>query len=343
MAGSRSRPSAIRSSPDGTSSLGPLARPGRRSQVTGYYLRRLVQAAVVMFIVSVIVFVLLHSLPGDSSVPSSGKGDDVRGASAHRPGRTEQAADRPVRLVAVASVAREPRFSYKQNQSVASLLGELVPRTLLLVGSSMLLALAIAVPMGLIQGLRRDHLDDRATTAVMLLFYTTPSFLLGSVLIVLLSIWINALPSTASNFGTGAGTDFQVLILPVVTLCLGNVSYFSRYMRSATIDSLLGDYVRTAKAKGVPTRRMLTHHVLRNAFSSTMTLLGLSLPYIFSGSLIVEALLNFPGVGLFWNAAQNRDFPVLLGVVLVVTLATVVGNLLADIGYAWLDPRVRLK
>lgn len=332
--------------PDGTSNLGSVTwRGGDRSQVTGYYLRRLVQAVVVMFIVSVIVFVLLHSLPG--GLVRAQLGGKATTYAVHQL-TLQEGLNKPLLaqfgLWLWHLVHGNLGFSYKQNQSVASLLGEFVPRTLLLVGSSMLLALAIAVPMGLIQGLRRDHIDDRAMTAVMLIFYTTPSFLLGSVLIVVLSIRLNALPSTASNFGTGAGTDFQVLILPVVTLCLGNVSYFSRYMRSATIDSLLGDYVRTARAKGVSTRRVLTHHVLRNAFSSTMTLLGLSLPYVLSGSLIVEALYNFPGVGLlFWNAAQDRDFPVLLGVVLVVTLATVVGNLLADIGYAWLDPRVRLK
>jgi peptide/nickel transport system permease protein len=128
----------------------------------------------------------------------------------------------------------------------------------------------------------------------------------------------------------------------VLTLCLGNVSYFSRYMRAATIDNLLSDYVRTANAKGATTKRILARHVLRNSISSTITLLGLSLPYVLSGSLIVEALFNFPGIGLlFWDAAQDRDFPVLLGVVLIVTVATIVGNLFADLAYAWIDPRVR--
>jgi peptide/nickel transport system permease protein len=303
------------------------------------------QAIVVMLIVSVIVFLLLHALPG--GLVRAQLGSRATPYAVHEI-TIEEGLNKPLPvqfgLWLWHAIHGNLGFSYKQNQSVSSLLVEFVPRTLLLVGSSMFLALAVAVPMGMIQGLRRDHLDDQAMTALMLVFYTTPSFLMGSVLIVLLSIWFNVLPSTASNFGAGAGTDFRDLILPVLTLCLGNVSYFSRYMRSATIDSLLGDYIRTAKAKGVPTRRMLVHHVLRNAFSSTITLLGLSLPYVLSGSLIIEALFNFPGVGLlFWNAAQNRDFPVLLGVVLVVTLATVIGNLLADLGYAWLDPRVRLK
>lgn len=313
--------------------------------MTRYYVRRLLQAIVVMFIVSIIVFGLLHALPGGLVRAQLGP----------------HATDYAVRQFTIAQGLNKPivvqfviwlwhtlhgnlGFSYKQNQSVSSLLAEYLPRTLLLVGSSMLIALAIAVPMGLIQGLRRNRIDDHALTAVMLVCYTTPSFLMGSLLIVVLSIWVNVAPSSALSYGTGTWVDVKDLILPVLTLVLGNVSYFSRYMRAATIDSLLADYVRTARAKGDPPRRILTHHVLRNAFSSTMTLIGLAVPYVFSGSLIIEALFNFPGVGLlFWNAAENRDYPVLLGVVLVVTLATVIGNLLADVGYALLDPRVRLR
>jgi peptide/nickel transport system permease protein len=113
-------------------------------------------------------------------------------------------------------------------------------------------------------------------------------------------------------------------------------------MRSSVIDSMLEDYVRTARAKGNSDRRVLLRHVLRNSLSSTITNLGLTLPYVFSGALIIEELFNFPGIGLlFWDASQSRDYPVLLGVVLVVTASVVVGSLVADIGYAAIDPRVR--
>ncbi|MHB1536207.1 MAG: ABC transporter permease, partial [Acidimicrobiales bacterium] len=221
---------------------------------------------------------------------------------------------------------------------------EYLPRTLLLVGTSIVLAIGIAVPLGLVQAKRRNKLDDHAVTTVMLIFYSMPSFLLGVILIVALNLWLGALPSTASNFGRSLGTDFTDLVLPVLTLCLGTVSYFSRYTRSATIDNLLEDYVKTARAKGASPWYVLLRHVLRNSLTSTVTMLGLSLPYVISGSLIVEELFNFPGIGLlFWNASQTRDYPVLLGVVLVVTMATVIGNLLADLGYAALDPRVRYR
>jgi peptide/nickel transport system permease protein len=313
--------------------------------MTGYYIRRLSQAVVVMFIVSIIVFILLHALPGGLVRAQLGPRATTY---AVRQFTIEQGLNKPV-VVQYAiwlwhALQGNLGFSYKQNQSVASLLAAYLPRTLLLVGSSMLIALAIAVPIGLIQGLRRDHIDDHTITSLMLVFYTVPTFLMGSILIVVLSIWTNVAPSNALSFGTGIWPDFKDLVLPVLTLVLGNVSYFSRYMRTSTIDVLLADYVRTARAKGASQSRILFRHVLRNAFSSTMTLIGLAVPYVLSGSLVVEALFNFPGVGLlFWNAAQYRDYPVLLGVVLVVTLATVIGNLLADIGYAILDPRVRLK
>ncbi len=313
--------------------------------MTNYCLRRLAQAVVVTFIVSVVVFILLHALPG--GLVRAQLGPKATTYAVHQI-TIQEGLNKPLPVQFWVWLWRllhgNLGWSYKENQAVSTLLAEFVPRTLLLVGSSMLLALAVAVPMGLIQGIRRNHIDDHGVSAVMLIFYTTPSFLLGTVLIVVLSIWLNVAPSTAANYGAGFGTDVRDLVLPVLTLCLGNVSYFSRYMRSATIDCLLGDYVRTARAKGASTRDILLRHVLRNALSSTVTLLGLSLPYVLSGSLIVEALYDFPGVGLlFWNAAQDRDFPVLLGVVLVVTLATIAGSLLADLGYAWLDPRVRYK
>jgi len=313
--------------------------------MTGYVLRRFGQAVVVMIIVSIVVFGILHALPG--GLVRAQLGPRASAYSVHQL-TIQEGLDKPlvVQYGIWAWHALQGRlgFSYKLNQSVGALLGQYLPRDLLLVGVSLLLAIAIAIPLGLWQGYRRNRPDDHALSAVMLIFYSMPSFLLGVVLIVVFNIWTNVLPSTATNFGNGLGTDFDVLVLPVLALCLGNVSYFSRYMRSSTVDNLLSDHVRTAIAKGASPGRLLLRHVLRNSLTSTVTMIGLTLPYVLSGSLIIEALFNFPGMGLlFWNAAQDRDFPVLLGVVLVVTVATVAGNLLADLGYAALDPRIRLR
>jgi peptide/nickel transport system permease protein len=311
--------------------------------VTGYILRRILQALVVTVLVSIIVFLLLHALPG--GLVRAQLGPRASALAVHnlsvQEGLTKPL---PVQYLTWAWHALQGNlgFSYKLNQSVGSLLAEYVPRTLLLVGSAIVLAVALAVPMGLWQGHRRNRYDDHVLTGVMMALYSMPSFLLGVVLIVLLNIQVHAFPSSAQTFGTSLSVDTADLVLPVLTLCLGNVTYFSRYMRSATIDNLLEDYVRTAYAKGASQRRVLFGHVMRNSLTSTVTMLGLTLPYVISGSLIIEALFQFPGVGLlFWNAAQTRDYPVLLGVILVVTVATIVGNLAADVAYAVIDPRVR--
>ncbi|MDA8286200.1 MAG: ABC transporter permease [Actinomycetota bacterium] len=313
--------------------------------MTGFVVRRFGQAVVVMIIVSIVIFGILHALPG--GLVRAQLGPRATAFSVHEL-TIQEGLNKPIvvqyGIWAWHALQGRLGFSYKLNESVGALLSQYLPRDLLLVGISLLLAIAIAVPLGLWQGYRRNRPDDHALSALMLVFYSMPSFLLGVILIVVLNIWVDVLPSTATNFGTGLGTDISVLALPVFALCLGNVSYFSRYMRSSTVDNLLSDHVRTALAKGASPRRLLLRHVLRNSLTSTVTLIGLTLPYVLSGSLIIEALFNYPGMGLlFWNAAQDRDFPVLLGVVLVVTVATVVGNLLADLGYAALDPRIRYK
>ncbi|MCK4176886.1 ABC transporter permease [Aciditerrimonas ferrireducens] len=309
----------------------------------GYVVRRLAQAVVVLFFVSIVVFGLLHALPG--GLVRAQLGPRATTYEVHEL-TVQEGLNKPIvvqyGIWAWHALQGNLGFSYKLDESVGSLLARYLPRTLLLVGTSMVLAIIIAIPMGLWQAYRRNRPDDHALSALMLTFYSMPSFLIGVVLIVVLNMWLGVLPSTASSFGTGLGTDAKVLVLPVLALALGNVSYFSRFMRSSAVDNLLADHVRTAQAKGASPRRVLFRHVLRNSLTSTVTMIGLTLPYVISGSLIIEALFNFPGMGLlFWDAAQQRDYPVLLGVVLVVTVATVVGNLLADLGYAALDPRIR--
>ena len=308
-----------------------------------YLIRRFGQAILVMLIVSVIVFVILHALPG--GLVRAQLGPRASTYSVDQLERTEGLLKPlPVQfgIWLLHLLQGNFGFSYKLNQPVAGLLAHYLPRTLLLVGISSVLTVAIGVPMGLWQGYRRSKPDDHALSASMLILYAMPDFLLGVILIILLSLDLPVLPSTATSFGASLPTDISVLVLPIAALTLGNVSYYSRYMRSSVIDNLLEDYVRTARAKGNSARRVLVKHVLRNSLSSTITNLGLTLPYVFSGALIIEELFNFPGIGLlFWNASQSRDYPVLLGVVLVVTASVVVGSLLADIGYAIIDPRVR--
>ncbi|MHB8191642.1 MAG: ABC transporter permease [Ferrimicrobium sp.] len=311
----------------------------------GYLARRVGQAILTMFVVSVIVFLILHALPG--GLVRAQLGPKATPVAVHSLEQQEGLL-KPLPFQYLIwlwhALGGNLGFSYKLNQSVTTLIAEYVPRTFLLVGVSMLFAVSIAIPMGLWQGYRRNRGDDHALSAFMLTLYSMPTFLLGVILILVFNLWLPLFPSTAANFGGNLLVDAQDLALPILTLCLANVSYFSRYMRSSVIDNLLEDYVRTAKSKGATNRRVLMRHVLRNSLTSTVTLLGLTLPYTVSGSLIVEALFDYPGAGLlFWNSAQTRDFLVLLGIVLVVSAATILGNLLVDVLYGVIDPRVRLR
>lgn len=235
-------------------------------------------------------------------------------------------------------------YSYHLNQSVGSLIVERLPKTLVLGALSLIVALIVAVPVGVRQAVKRNGVFDYAATGLAFVFYAMPVFFLGLLLVLWLSLDLGIFPAEAPQGSTIAGILSQpmALVLPVLTLALLTIALFSRYMRSSVMDNLVQDYVRTARARGAGQHRVLYGHVLRNSLIPLATLLGLSLPALFAGALITESVFNYPGMGLlFWQEAQVNDYPTLLGVTLVVGVATVVGNLFADIAYAVLDPRVR--
>jgi peptide/nickel transport system permease protein len=302
------------------------------------------QAIVVLFGVSIVVFILLHLLPGGPA--RAVLGIRANKAQIHafdlRYGLLNPV---PVQYIDWVNQLLHGNlgFSYKQNQSVDSLLGENIPRTLVLVGVATVLALIVAIPLGVYQAVRRNKPEDYVLTGMSFLFYSMPSFFLGIILIILLSDTLPWLPSTGPTAISPLWDQIPNLVLPVLTLTLVTVALFSRYMRSSVLENLVQDYVRTATSKGVGRRTILFRHVLRNALLPIVTLIGLSLPGILSGALIVESLFNYPGMGLlFWNAAVTDDFPTMLGTTMVVGVAVVVGSLLADVLYAVLDPRVRI-
>jgi peptide/nickel transport system permease protein len=208
------------------------------------------------------------------------------------------------------------------------------------------LALAIAIPVGVLQAVRRNKLTDYAATGISFALYSMPSYLLGLLLIAAFAVNLRLLPAEAPQQASIGGVlaDPAGLVLPIATLTLVNFALFSRYMRSAAIDSLAQDYIRTARATGLRQSAVVYRHVLRNSLIPVVTLVGISLPGVLTAGLIVEQLFNFPGVGLaYFDAAENGDYPVVFGVTVLVALATVIGNLLADLAYVVLDPRVRYE
>ena len=309
-----------------------------------FLLRRCFQAVVVLVLVSVIVFGLLHLLPGGPARAILGTHATPTNIAAFN---QQNGLDSPVPVQywhwLTGVLSGNLGFSYVQNESVASLLAQRLPKTAFLAGISVLLAVLIAVPVGFFQAVRRNRAGDYVVTTVTLVLYSTPAFWVGILLIDVLSVRLHVFPAEAPQGSFSAlVSDPQALVLPVLTITLVTVAAFSRYIRSSVLDELAQDYVRMARSKGASRRVILFGHVLRNAAGPVVTLLGLSLPFIVSGTLITEYVFNYPGIGLLaFNAATSQDYPVILGVVIVVGAATVVGSLLADVTHAILDPRVR--
>ena len=315
--------------------------------MTLFLLRRVLQSIVVLLLVTVITFALLRAIPGNPAIAIMGPGS-FRNPAAIRQFDRQYGFDLPwysqywlwLRHLLTGNLG----FSWKLNQSVASLLSSYLPKTIFLVGISTILALLLAIPIGLIQAVRRNKPIDHFFNGFSTVFYAMPDFLIGILLILMFAIKIPIFPPEGPQGEDVAVlfTNFNALILPITALTLVTLALFSRYMRSSVLDNLTEDYVRTAKAKGASERRVLIRHVLRNSLLSIATLLGLSLPGIFAGALIIESVFNYPGMGyLFYQEALSSDYPVELGITVVVAAATIVGSLLADIAYAVLDPRVR--
>ena len=315
--------------------------------MTGYIIRRLGQALIVILGVILFTFILAQLIPG-------GEAKAVLGPKAtpttialfnRRNGLDLSIYDQFWHYIEGIFFHFDLGYSYKYNQGVTQVILERLPKTLTLVTASVILALVIAIPLGILQVVRRNKPIDYAVTGASFFFYAMPDFLVGTLLIIFFAFDLKIFPSSPPTTATAWSvfTDPRAFALPIITLCVTSIASFSRYMRSSMMDAMAEDYVRTARAKGASNRRVLYGHALRNALIPILTLLGLSLPAIVSGALIVENVFNYPGMGLLTvQSAFNDDIPTVLGTTLVITIATVVGSLLADILYAVADPRIRL-
>jgi peptide/nickel transport system permease protein len=314
--------------------------------VTAYLLRRLGTSIIVLIGISIFIYLLLHAI-----YPSPAR--DVLGLRANNAQiaawNKENGFDRPV-LAQYLSYMNgllhgNLGYSYANNQTVASLFQERVARSAYLSGMALLLAILIAMPLGIFQAVKRNSLGDNAFTSAAFILYSMPSFFLGLILIQVFAIsfpLFNFEASQSTSIWTVIG-DWHSMFLPILTLTLISVAAFSRYMRSASIDVLAQDYIKVARAKGLPERLVLTRHMVRNAALPMVTLIGLALPGLLAGNLITENLFNFQGLGLlFYNSLGKADYPVLLAYTLVAAIFVVLGNLIADIALTVADPRIRL-
>ncbi len=236
-------------------------------------------------------------------------------------------------------------------QSVTSIIGDALFNTLWLVLASLVIALVIAIPLGLFQALKRNTAFDYVATGAVFVIYSTPAFVLGLVLIQVFCIKFHVFPyspTVSSRTGPFARLIdmFQYprsYVLPVAVLTGLSVGGFSRFMRGSVLDTLVQDYIRTARAKGASSNRVLFRHAFRNAIIPIVTILGLSLPSLFGGAVITETLFNISGMGTVTvYAVEGNDIAVVMAATLLIAVATVVGNLISDLSVAAIDPRIRL-
>ncbi len=236
--------------------------------------------------------------------------------------------------------------SYKQNMSVVQIISLYVPRTIWLAFTSLMLTAIIAIPLGIAQASKRNTRFDYTGTGVAFILYGVPAFLLCQLALDFFSFHFPHLPSSPPS-GVAPWAIFTNpigFILPVACLTLLSLAFLSRFMRGAVLEVLVQDYMRTAKAKGCSNRRTLMRHAFRNALGPIVVILGLSIPGLLGGALIIEEVFNYGGLGIQTvAAAQNLDIPVILGITLLISILTLAGNLIADILLGVVNPRIRVE
>ncbi|HUF07028.1 MAG TPA: ABC transporter permease [Candidatus Binatia bacterium] len=317
----------------------------------GYIARRLLQAVPILFGVAVISFSLIHLAPGDPI-------DRFRTPTV-RPEQLEglirlYGLDRPVHeqfwswLSTYVQIWRPEAWGYSflDGQPVLHKIAERLPATLLLGGAALLLTIAVAIPLGILAAVRQYSIADRLISSLATVGYAIPSFLLGLYLLFFGGVVLGWFPLFGMESFGREGDPLDIgwhLVLPVTSLAVQQIAGWSRYVRASMLEVLHQDFVRTARAKGLPEHRVTYRHALRNALIPVITLLGLTMPSLLAGAAITEAIFTWPGVGLMGvDAVAQRDYPVVLAFVMIGGLGVVIGNLLADVAYAVADPRIKL-
>ncbi len=314
-----------------------------------YVIKRILKAIPMLFAVSIIIFGLLQAMPGDpldmylenpSATPE-----------AIQAIKESYGLDKPVYIQywnwLKGILTGDWGRSYMSRRPVLELIGEKLRPTLELSGTAFLLALVIAIPLGVTGAIKKGKPFDNATSTMTFLGISMPAFWFGMILQLVFSTTLHWLPSATRSSATGAGAGSFVdvllhLIMPSIVLSLIYIASWARYTRSNFIEVMNQDYIRTARAKGLKEKRVLFVHALRNSLISLVTVVMLDIPAIFSGAVITETVFAWPGMGYFFNdSLSKQDFPVLMGILMINAVLVIVSNLIADILYAILDPRIK--
>jgi peptide/nickel transport system permease protein len=305
-----------------------------------------IQGVIVLLFVSAMTFLLVNLAPGGpSSLMRMDATPEQRAALSKRLGLDDPI---PVRYAQWLGGAVRGDFgiSLSSSEPVSFRIGQRLPNTLLLAGTALVVSVLIGIPLGVIAALRRNSVPDFLVALVSVMGLSVPAFWLGIILILVLSVNLNWLPSsgiaTTGNDGD-LGDRLVHLLLPAIVLSTTVLPYVVRFTRSALLEVLGQEYVRTATAKGLSRVRVVYGHALRNALVPVISIIGTLVPRLVGGSVVTEAVFGWPGMGrLAVEAANGRDYPLIVGITVVVSAVVVLSSLIVDMAYTWLDPRIRL-
>jgi len=322
--------------PPGTRSL---AWGSEMTGLTTYIAKRLLGSVPIVLALSVLVFSIMHLVPGDPAQMMLGEIGVLAEATANL--RKQLGLDDPIHVQYFRFISKALRGdfgrSFRSSQPVAQMLKEQFPSTFELTVAGLATAIVLGVLLGIIAAVRRNSMVDHISMLIALFGVSMPGFWFGLVLIMVFSFTLRLLPAT------GSGT-LKHLILPALALGLGALAVVARLVRSSVLDVLKEDYVRTARAKGLSERVVIYRHVLRNSLIPVVTMVGLQFGRLLGGSVVIEQVFTRQGIGrLTVNAILDKDFQVVQGGVFLSALVFILVNLLVDISYAWLDPRVRYE
>jgi peptide/nickel transport system permease protein len=311
-----------------------------------YLIGRLGQALGVLLVVSIVTFVLIHAAPGGPAILL--QGDLTQEQIRERMADLGLDDPLPVQYARWLGNLFQGRLgrSLSQGVPVGTLILERLPATLLLSGAALLLTLAVGLPLGVVSAVKRNGLVDMLVTGFAFFGMSVPVFWLGILLILLFSVQLGMLPSAGMyslDQPFSVADRLRYLVMPTIVLATANMAQITRYTSSSVLAVLAEDYVRTAHAKGLAGRVVLTRHALRAALIPVITIVGVMLPRLVTGAAITEAIFAWPGMGrLAVDAAVQRDYPLVMGITLMVSAVVIVSTLIVDMVYGWADPRIRV-
>ncbi|VTU14901.1 MULTISPECIES: ABC transporter permease [unclassified Variovorax] len=320
--------------------------------ILGPVLARFAKMAAVIVTVAIFNFFLVHAAPGDPALVIAGQSGSTDEAYMARI-RAEYGLDKPIAAQLASYLGKvatlDLGYSYRQQRPVTEVIGERLGPTLLLTGTAFLLSLIGGIALGSLAGVRAGKLSDTLITIVSLVVYATPVFWLGIILVLLFSVRLEWLPAFgyqtvgASLHGMALWLDrAKYLVMPATTLGLLYLAIYARLMRASIIEVSHQDFVKTARAKGASRHRVLWRHMLRNAMLPVLTMAGVQAGTLIGGSVVIETVFAWPGLGrLTYEAVLQRDYQLLLGIFLVMSIVVSVFNLVTDLLYRVVDPRIR--